>query len=257
MTRKPHPRPIPAVALALCLAALSALAAIGSVTQLKIDFTNPHDAESKAVWSDTNQFNITANGFGRDGEAASNRAGWIQTKPIGVGLVWRPTAGVGLRVRIDPPPRPIKLNSGQIYTPYFGRVFARYSPDAKHWSSWHELRQDGTNQPSIHTGSMAVPRRDQERLQTFRQEYSKLDVPWPDNAEAFVEWLLKREPDFFAGTLPFIGYVEFLVEGNFYGGQRIQRLEADIFWNVSGMHQPPKDKTIKMDMDAPWRYKAR
>jgi len=185
--------------------AFAASAVISSVTQLKIDFTDPHNAEGKAVWSDTNRLNVTTNGLGWDGDAAAIREGWIQTKPIGVGLAWRPASGVELRLRIEPAPKAITLNNGQTHTPYFGRVFARYSPDGKHWSSWHALRQlDWEHQPTIHTGSMAVPKREQDRLRLYRQEYSKLEVPWPDDTEAFVEWLLKREPDFFATSLPFV-----------------------------------------------------
>ena len=240
----------------LCLFAAAADASISSSTPVTISFTNRHEAETKAIWSETNHLTITSAGLGWDGEPAATREGWIQTKPVGVGLAWRPTAGVNLRVRIEPAPQPIKLNSGQTYTPYFGRVFARYSPDARHWSSWHELRQDGTNSPTVHQGSMAVTRRAQQRFAQHRSAYAKLNVPWPDDTEACVRWLLQREPDFFATELPFIGYVEFLIEGSFHGGQRIRSFDADISWVVSGMHQPPKDGQPHPSFERPWQFKA-
>lgn len=44
----------------------------------------------------------------------------------------------------------------------------------------------------------------------LRETYSRLDVPWVDDEEAFAKWLLARNPNFFERSLPFIGYLEFL-----------------------------------------------
>src|SRR5947209_4714126 len=94
---------------AVCLAGASLYGAISSMNQLKIDFTNPEDSAAKAVWSDPDKLTLTEKGLGWDGEAASVRDGWIQTKAFAVGLSWRPTSSVGIRVTIEPSPKPIVL----------------------------------------------------------------------------------------------------------------------------------------------------
>jgi hypothetical protein len=245
------------IVLGLCLAPVSVYSFMVGREELRINFTEPQDADAKASWSDTNRLTVTTNGVGWDGEATASRDCWIQTKPVAVGPAWRPPTAVDLSVGLDPEPKPVALKNGQTHKPAYPRVFARYSPDCKHWSSWNELKRGGTDPATVYTGSIGIPKREQAGLWAFRQEYYKLDVPWPDDTEAFVEWLLKREPDFFATSLPFIGYVEFLIEGSFYGGQRVRSLYANISWTVSGLHQPPKDNSVKPDMSSKWRLKGR
>jgi hypothetical protein len=240
------------------LSAVVAHASIASFTELKINFTDPADAATKASWP-SNQINISTNGLGWDGEAATIQEGFIQTKPIAIGLAWRPTRGANVLVSLQPPPREIKLNSGQLYTPYFGSAFVRYSADAKHWSTWQALPRDNTNHAGVFRGQIQVPSRDHDRYSELREQYRKLDVPWVDDEEAFAQWLVKREPTFFAENIPFVGYVEILVEGSFHGGQRIRTMEVSLPWAVNGMHSVPKDKEAArkiMGLDVPWRFKA-
>ena len=82
-------------------------ASIIGQNELEIDFTSTKEAPEKASWSPVDAVAITAAGLGWDGEAAASRDGWIQTKPMAVGLSWRPAASVNLRVAITPAPKPI------------------------------------------------------------------------------------------------------------------------------------------------------
>ena len=102
-----------------------------------------------------------------------------------------------------------------------------------------------------------LPQRERRQYGEYLAEYSKLDVPWKSDEEAAVAWILKRTPDFFDRSLPFIGYVEFLFEFPFQGGQRLTRLQATAACGMSGLHYPPKDENAFKDrQNLPWRFKG-
>src|SRR4051812_47205274 len=88
-------------------------ASIDGQNELMIDFTDAKDVTEKATWSPADMVGVTAAGLGWDGEAAASRDGWIQTKPLAVGLSWRPASSVHLRVEITPEAKPVALRNGQ------------------------------------------------------------------------------------------------------------------------------------------------
>lgn len=247
----------------LLATSVSHAAVIVEFKSLKIDFTNPKDASAKASWSPANKLSITDEGLGWDGPANASVDGWIQTKPLAVGLSWRTATSISLQITIDPEPKEFILPNGQKSTPYTGRVFARYSPDMKHWSTWQELQSTdlGQNLPKKSgrhfSGRLTVPNRARHPYGLLLSEYSKQDVPWKSDEEAAVDWILKQQPDFFSKHLPFIGYVEFLFEGGMYGNQRIRSFNADLSYALSGLHAIPRDKEVYKNRDSiPWRFKA-
>ena len=232
--------------------------------QITIDFTDAA-ATNAATWSTPDKLTVSTNGLGWDGVAASSRDGWIQTKPLALGLSWRTPGAVSVRVAIQPPTGEISLNSGQKTTPYGGDVYVRYSPDRKHWSSWQVLEQTRTRTPPEEkknpgrhfNATVQVPYRERERYGELLSEYSRLDVAWQSDEEAAVRWIVGREPDFFAKQIPFIGYVEFLFEGQFYGSQRVRSFHAEISYGMTGIHSVPKDKSVYQERSSiPWRFEA-
>ncbi len=232
--------------------------AIEDFKELTIDLTNEKEAGEKSTWFPADMVTVTAGGLGWDGETAASRDGWIQTKPMAVGLSWRAPSSVSLRVEISPAPVTFTMSNGQKATPWAGQAFARYSPDAMHWSSWQALARD-PQKPEVRAfaGQLSVPQRERREYGDFLAEYSKLDVPWKSDEEAAVAWILKRSPDFFARSLPFIGYVEFLFEFPFQGGQRLKRLQGVAMCGMSGLHFPPKDESVFNEREnLPWRFKA-
>src|SRR5262245_29559221 len=90
--------------LAVCLmaAATPCQAVIDGFHQLNIDLTNADDANAKATWSDPKINDITKNGLGWDGDSAAERDSWIQTKPMALGLSWRPTYAISVRAAVYP-----------------------------------------------------------------------------------------------------------------------------------------------------------
>ena len=245
-------------------AAPSSYGSIEGFKQLSVDFTNPADATNKAAWSEPERLTLSREGLGWDGEAASCRNGWIQTKPLAVGLSWRPPIGIYVRVVIQPAPREITLANGQKTTPYTGDTYVRYSPDLRHWSSWQSLQRaepqtvEEKKQPGRrYSATISIPHRERAGYDKLLREYSTLDVPWKSDEEAAVRWILSREPDFFSRQIPFIGYVEFLFEGCFYGGGRIRSFKAEISYGMSGLHTLPRDEAVYTNRDfSPWRFEA-
>jgi len=252
------------VALPLALIGPRSDASICDAKQLQVDFANASDAGAKATWSEPDKVTISAAGLGRDGDPASSRDGWIQTKPLAVRLSWRTPYAVSVRVAIHPVPAEFELANGQKSTPYGGDVYVRYSPDLRHWSSWQVLqhaepqsREEKKNPGRLYSGTARVPYCERNEYSALLQEYAKLDVPWKSDEEAAVRWMLKRDPDLFSKHLPFIGYVQFRFEGGFYGGQRIRSFKAGVSYGMGGMHSPPQDKDAYKKRDnSPWNFRA-
>ena len=81
-------------------------------------------------------------------------------------------------------------------------------------------------------------------------------MPWKGDEEAAVRWILNRDPKLFEKQLPFIGYVEFLFERGFYGGQRIKSLEVFVGYAISGAVVAPRDPGLHIGHEGPWKFKA-
>lgn len=251
--------------LVLTLAASSSHAGIDISKQIKIDLADPADAAGKCTWSYPDTLTISQDGLGWDGDTAATRDGWIQTTPLAVGLSWRPTTAVSFRVAIHPPAKQVLLDSGHTIFPNHGEVYARYSPDLKHWSSWLVLqrveaqgREEKKNPGRFFSGQIRVPYRDQSEYRTTLRQYATMDVPWKSDEEAAVKWMLQSRPDFFSQQIPFVGYVQLLFEGGFRGGQRIKSFKADVSYGMGGKHYAPKDRSKYKDREnLPWRYKAK
>lgn len=230
-------------------------ASIASANVIEVDFRNPADAASKASWSDN--LDIKPDGLGWDGKSSATHEGWIQTKPLATGLSWRPAVWTGVRVTISPEPQPIQLANGKSYIPFAGQVYVRYSPDLLHWSDWQALTQSPPPEGWTFKGALNVPTRERKEYLKRLDEYQKLDVPWTSDEDAAVRWVVSREPDFFARWLPFVGYVEFLFEGPFYGGKRISSLHGIISYGLSGMSSIPRDPNDPSSRDmGVWSFDA-
>ena len=87
-------------------------------------------------------------------------------------------------------------------------------------------------------------------------EYSKMDVPWRNDEEAAVKWILQRQPDFFEKNQPFVGYVQFRMEGSMPGSERIKRIQMQLSWGVSGLSNIPKDPDAEKNRHGVWRFEA-
>jgi hypothetical protein len=230
-------------------------ATIMSVTHYAVDLTKPDDAKAKATWSEPDKIGVTAQGLGWGTSAdQSSRDVWFQTtEPIALGLSWRPTMATNLRVTIRGPG-----NNGQLY--------ARYSADAEHWTTWQPLEPEpmppgvaGTAKGPTQTfkGLLRVPYREHGKYGELVSEYSRRqDVPWASDEEAVVKEIVKSDAKFFERQTPFIGYVQLLYEAQLSGGQRVRAIDVEAHWAVGGIHAIPRDQAATRDRDGPWRFRA-
>jgi hypothetical protein len=226
-----------------------ALADIDSNTTYTLDLTNAKEVAKKAEWSDPDRIGVTPEGLGwgnRDDQGS--RDVWLQTEPIGIGLSWRPTSIASVKVKVEGP-----ATAGMLY--------ARYSADGKHWTTWQHLEAVDPGVQAGPTaalkGTLRVPYREGARYHELRLEYARRnDVPWSSDEEALVKEILKHEPRFFEKSTPFIGYVQFLYEAQLRGGNRLKALHAEVNWWLGGNHIPPKDETTSKGRDVPWRFKV-
>src|SRR5688572_28207870 len=108
--------------------------------EVKIDFTSTN-ATSQCEWFPSERYSITKEGLGSDGPADGNHltTGEILTRPVGIGLFWRPAQSARARVELDPAPLQLTTGDGRKYSLPNGRVFVRHSPDLEHWSSWQGM----------------------------------------------------------------------------------------------------------------------
>ncbi len=224
-------------------------AGILGIQSVDVDLTKPDVAKQKADWSP--KLDCTTAGLGFDGETNTSRDGWMMTRPLGIGTSWRPTTGAGLRVRLSPLREKITLPNGMVSQPGNPAVFARYGCDGEHWSDWQPLKETGPAEGSIqYEGMLRVTSQDRERYSEALQEYVRRDdVPWSCDEEAFCKTLVEQDRKYFAKQRPFIGYVQFLVEDNFPGQQRLAAFHADISWAVGGIASIPKDPEVQRQHD--------
>jgi hypothetical protein len=227
--------------------------------RVDIDFTKPQEAQAKAIWNRHDLIVCTSDGIGWDGRKGEFCDVQIQTNgSTAVGWSWRTVYAVTVRAEIVPAGH-FEFGNGTTIYPA-GQFFARYSPDAKNWSSWCALRmdvpKDKSNPKQTYSGLLRVARKEQDPYRQLISEYGKLEVPWKSDEEAAVKWILEKDPQFFQKTIPFIGYVQFLFETSLEGGQRIREIHFELFFGAGGMHSAPKDKEAYAARDVPWRFKA-
>lgn len=212
----------------------TAVAQILSMSGLELDFTKPKVAE-QASWTQSAYLKLGPSGLVN--EAPGNVFVPLQlqtTEPIAIGLAWRPARSASIDATLSP------VSTSK------GRMFVRYSPDTKHWSSWQVLSSRSAG-PAVYafSGELVVPQQE-------RDEYDKMCLGI-DDAEACAQQVVTSQPDYFAKHIPFIGYVEVLYEADFHAGQRIEHLNIYIPWGVGGLTSTTTNKTTP----GPWRFRAK
>lgn len=260
MTQSRRPSRNTGLLLVILLAGASSVYGVmDAEKEFVLDFGKPEQVKMRATWNDPDKFDITDEGLGWDGPRNAHRDLAIQsTQLVGVGWSWRPVHAVHIRSQIKPPGEFKFREKSVTYPP--GQLYARYSPDGKHWSSWNHLQMqepENKDKPAqAYAGSLRVPYKEQATYRELIREYSRRNVPWASDEEAAVAWIFEDEPTFFKKNLPFIGYVQFLFEISLPGGQRIERIHMNLSYSAGGMHSPPKDEEVRKSHKGPWRFKA-
>jgi len=247
-----------AATILMVSAAPTTSAAITGSTKLALDFTKPEEVKAKAKWSEPEKVAPSKEGLVWDGDFNRSREVWIESTPVAVGLSWRPATGVSIEAEVVYG-RKWPFNESEWPFPV-GELYARYSPDRRHWSSWQYLEGQGTGirkRPShTYKGVLKVPSCEHKPYGKFVSKYSTMDVPWRSDEEAVVRWILENDPRFFEKHLPFVGYVQFLFETRLSPRFSLKNLTARICYMVGGGHAPPKDKSVYEERTGPWRFVA-
>jgi hypothetical protein len=248
-----------AAAIVLFLLACPASAQMKSDTVFTLDFTKPAELSKKANWG-TESKNVTVSQGGLTLQTPENTSSdvWVQvTEPIAVGFSWRTVSSVNIEAEVAPPGRFVFQGNSIAYPE--GSLYARYSADALHWSNWQYIQKkplDPNKPQQKYSGTLSIPARQRQKYNELLAKYQKMDVPWVNDEEAAVEWIVKNDPKFFESSAPFIGYVQFLFEISLKGGQNIKTINFDIYYAAGGLNVGPKDPNGYKGRDVPWRYKA-
>jgi hypothetical protein len=212
-------------------------------TQLDLDFTKP-DVAKQARWTQSPVLKRGPHGLVCELPESSYIQFELQTtEPIAIGFWWRPARSASIAATLSPVASPSTTAPGQ--------MFARYSPDTKHWSTWQVLASSTEPTQYKFSGQLVVS----------EQDYGEFGAICgaTNDAEPCAEGILNSHPDFFAKHLPFIGYVEFLYEVGLTGGQGIERLNVDISCDTGGGNLPKEHTTPGpwLDLGSPWGFRAK
>ena len=252
----------PAVLLLLSVLTLlflpqrSAHAEILGLSELDMDFTKADDVKAKARWEDTDLFGPGSQGFGRKAGARGGRRVTLRiVEPLALGVWWRPTDNARVRVRL--------AYAGEHAASVPATVYVRSSCGARHWSEWHHVTPERSDPPKAARGfetTLQVPRKSREGYFRALREWSRTDVPWASDEEAFVTWWKERHPQAFTTSRPFLGYLQFMLELDLPEGTHLTSFEADVTWVVSGVSAIPKDPAVealqKRRQEEAWSWKA-
>lgn len=241
--------------------------------QTSVDLTDPVETPKQITWGipqqplmggrpeglevpDPKLLDVTAAGFGWDGESLGSRDAWIHTKPVPVARAWRPPTRCNLTVTLKPGRVEHTLKNGQKYTPYPGDVYVRYSADRKNWSSWQLMKLGEHNGEQIPFDlSIGVPKADRLEYDRMINDFQQQDVPWKSDESAAAKWIDERDPAFFDKHIPYVGYVEFLIETGLSGGERLKSIDIGWSYAISGIHYPPNDNTAYSSENNPWSFR--
>jgi len=248
-------------AVVLCLlAATSAESELLHSRDLTFDFTQSPSTGKQVTWNDPEVFRCTEKGLAWNGPSSKKRAIRIETtEPIAVGWSWRTIEELSIRIDVVPPMAFDFVGTSKLEPE--SKLLARYSPDRKNWSDWSEFelsekKLSHLESPS-HIGRLEIPDKDSIRYKQYLQAYQNLDVPWRNDEEAAVSWILQQDKTFFEKQIPFIGYVQFAVTTLLPGSTPIESINLYMFYTAGGFHDPPKDmKANEYRYQLPWRFDA-
>jgi hypothetical protein len=236
--------------IALACGAIAMAGPIIGAQSLDLDFTKP-DVVGQVSWTPTGPYLK----LGSDGlnlalpKGASIGPFQLQTtEPLALGY---PLRGAGIRATLSPIASPGRLDNGKTFPSDPGTLFARYSADTKHWSTWQPLPAPAIQQQCyssgraysqcyVFSGELRVPQQQSEEFDKLCREYETQRLGMSYEKQRCAQWIVTSQPDFFAThTPPVIGYVQFLFEDrNFSGGRRIEHLDLFVTFGLGGnVHQ--------------------
>jgi hypothetical protein len=179
---------------------------------------------------------------------------WLQTHAFPIGLSWRPPGGANFTVALEG-----SLNDVDARYSIAPQIFIRYSCDKVNWSTWYGLGQTAEKtKPDVYKGEIRLPAAASERYRNLIRDWWKTKPIWSSDETEFCEWLLKKEPDFFAKEKPFIGYVQVRIEKlSVNTSQNLKSLAIRYAWGVGGLATIPKDQSkVRKNTEDKWFFEG-
>lgn len=218
---------------------------------------SPNKIQKNVTWSE----NFSLKETGLETKQISNNQSqniWVQTHAFPIGLSWRPPGGANFTVSLE--------GSIDEIDPMYRlepQIFIRYSCDKVNWSTWYIFNQTDKKTEhglGIYASKIQIPLSVSERYERLKmQEWWKTDPIWSSDEHEFCEWLIKKEPDFFAREMPFIGYVQVRVEKmSVNSSQNLKSMTIGYVWGVGGLSSIPKDKSkVRKNIDDKWFFEGK
>lgn len=187
----------------------------------------PYDQDSKlsATWgAEGSPLDISEKGLGCSKCTGNSFVfAWVMTSPIPLGSHGQPWDNADISVSV---PRTKPDDSFAL-----GNAFIRYSPDQKHWTTWQVLERQSEKSeagPLLYPYkiTLAIPRSTQENYDKLCAEFTATDPSRPFQHADAVRWILQKNPEYFSREIPFIGYVQVLVETGLSDQQRIKGIHV-------------------------------
>jgi hypothetical protein len=188
--------------------------------------------------------------------ANQSRDLWIQTHAFPIGLSWRPPSSANFTVSFEG-----SLNDADPNYRIEPQIFIRYSCDKVNWSTWYNFNKTERKDKErfkIYEGKIWLPALASERYLKLMREWWKTEPMWSSDENEYCEWLLKKEPDFFAKEMPFIGYVQVRLEKMSVNlSQNLKSMTIGYSWGVGGLASIPKDKSkVRKNTEDKWFFEG-
>ena len=199
------------------------------------------------TWSDQMEMTIDGLQTLQPWRPGTSRDFWFQTQPIAAGPAWRPPTFATIDLTL----KDLVFDEASISN--YIRVFARYSAERAHWSSWYPIPSTTrTMTSSTFHGELQLPRFARKQYDSLMGEWWQTNPVWGSDEREFCDWLVAHHRDYCANEIPFIGWVQLLVEGGAQG-LRIGGISADIKASVGGMSISSRDGR-EPDDTTPWSF---
>jgi hypothetical protein len=160
---------------------------------------------------------------------------WIKSQPIPIGFEWALPTSVRVSLCVERSYVVIDRVRVPENEDYIS-CYVRYGVDKTHWSSWIPVpKKEARSEygPEFST-SVTIPRYEWKRWPTLWAEWAKTDKS--QDMSRFFNWTEKRHPDYLDREIPFIGYVEVLVEwpGYSLGKLEVSGIKVGLGWALGG-----------------------
>jgi hypothetical protein len=242
-----------AILLAVCgFAARASILESGAETMIFL----PEKLQKGITWS--NNFSLKETGLEtKQLPVNQSQDVWVQTHAFPIGLSWRPPTGANFTAYFEG-----SLNDADPNFRSDAQLFIRYSCDKINWSTWYSFNKTDKKTSAgfiFYEGQIRLPQTASEQYRNLMSEWWKTNPVWSSDETEFCEWLVKKEPDFFAREMPFIGYVQVRIEKmSINSAQNLKSLTVGFASGVGGLASIPRDKSkVRKNTEDYWFFEGK